>query len=346
VAPRQQLHDRVNRELVDAVERQPDIWAKRFAEARPFPHLVIENFFTPDFCREICTQFPPFQEAAALNEDGVVGQKATQERVRELGPAYLELDDLVQSAEFLALVGKLTGIEGLQYDPWYFGGGTHENRHGQDLDPHIDFNYHPITRQHRRLNLIVYLNEAWDEAWGGSLQLHRDPRRERAEDEVVTVPPLLNRCVIFETSERSWHGFERIDLPGDQRQLSRRSFALYFYTKTRPAEQVALAHSTVYIERHLPERFVPGYTLADDDVRELRRLLTRRDQHLARLYREVQSLSAVRGDSLTLQIATRLASKAYAFERATSIPVTPPLRALWRLLRRGRPDAGTEKAGP
>jgi hypothetical protein len=342
VAPRQALRDRVNRELVGAVERQPEAWAARFAGAQPFPHLVIDNFLAPDFCGDIRAQFPPFEDAAALNEDGVVGQKATQEKVRQLGPAYLELDDLVQSAEFLGLVEKLTGIEDLHYDPWYFGGGTHDNRHGQDLDPHIDFNYHPITRQHRRLNLIVYLNEDWEDAWGGSLQLHRDPRLPRAADEVVTVPPALNRCVIFETSERSWHGFERIDLPAEKRHLSRRSFALYFYTKSRPAEQVALAHSTVYIERHLPERFAPGYTLGDDDVRELRRLLSRRDQHLARLYREVQSLSAVRGDSLTLQIATRLASKAYAFERATSIPVTPPLRALWRLLRRDRRDAGTQ----
>jgi hypothetical protein len=341
VATRQSLRDRVNRELVGAVERQPEAWAARFAGAQPFPHLVIDNFLALDFCDDICAQFPPFAEAAALNEDGVVGQKATQEKVRELGPAYLELDDLVQSKEFLGLVEKLTGIENLQYDPWYFGGGTHDNRHGQDLDPHVDFNYHPITRQHRRLNLIVYLNEEWEGAWGGSLQLHRDPRLPRAADEVVTVPPALNRCVIFETSERSWHGFERIDLPAEKQHLSRRSFALYFYTKSRPAEQIALAHSTIYVERHLPERFAPGYTLGDDDVRELRRLLSRRDQHLARLYREVQRLLAVRGESLTLQIAARLASKAYAFERATSIPVTPPLRALWRLLRRGRRDAGT-----
>jgi hypothetical protein len=102
------------------------------------------------------------------------------------------MDDLLQSPEFLALVGRITGIAGLRYDPWYFGGGTHENRQGQDLDPHIDFNYHPMTRQHRRLNLIIYLNEEWDDAWGGSLQLHRDPHLEPAEDQIVTVTPLLN----------------------------------------------------------------------------------------------------------------------------------------------------------
>jgi hypothetical protein len=332
--------------LSPAIQGRAVELAAKFAQASPFRHLVLDDFLAPEFAELLLRDFPPFERGDARNENGELGRKSVVERIRALGPAYAELDELVRGRPFLELLGGITGIPELLYDPDYIGGGTHENRHGQDLDPHIDFNYHPITRQHRRLNLIVYLNQTWDEAWGGSLQLHRDPRRDRAEDEVVTVPPALNRCVIFETSERSWHGFERIDLPEDKRHLSRRSFALYFYTKTRPAEQIASAHSTVYIERHLPERFAPGYTLRDDDVRELRRLLSRRDQHLARLYREVQGLSAVRGDSLALQIATRLASKAYAFERATSIPVTPPLRALWRLLRRGRQDTGTENAGP
>lgn len=347
------LREFVNPVLVDPVDGRPGAWAERFAAARPFPHLVLEDFLAPDFCRDIGAQFPPFDNVAAINEDGVAGQKATQEKVRELGPAYRQLDDLVQSGDFLALVGRMTGIEGLRYDPWYFGGGTHENRHGQELDPHIDFNYHPITRQHRRLNLIIYLNEEWDEAWGGSLQLHRDPRLAPAEDEIVTVPPRFNRCVIFATSERSWHGFERIRLPEAKRHLSRRSFALYYYSRTRPAREVAPAHSTIYVERHLPDRFVSGYTLADDDARELQRLLSRRDQHLARLYREVQLLAAERDRSVLLRLASRLAAKAHAFERATSIPVTPSLRAVWRLLGGGpkkkRPINGERRerdAGP
>jgi 2OG-Fe(II) oxygenase superfamily len=334
--PRRDILELVNKQVLEDAGR----WSERFAGAQPFPHVVVDNFLTGDFCREICRQFPGFDEAAAINENGLVGAKATQEKVRSLGPAYRQMDDLLQSPEFLALVGRITGIDGLRYDPWYFGGGTHENRLGQDLDPHIDFNYHPLTRQHRRLNLIIYLNEEWDDAWGGSLQLHRDPHLEPGEDEIVTVTPLLNRCVIFETSEHSWHGFERIELPADRSGLSRRSFAVYFYTDSRPAVQTAAEHSTVYVERHLPRRFAEGYTLDAADVQELKRLLDRRDQHLQRLYRQLQQGSGQRNQSWFGRLETRLARKAHAFEAATSIPVTPPLRALRRLLRRGSASAG------
>lgn len=72
----------------------------------------------------------------------------------QLGPDWQRLDELVQHASFRELVSAITGIADLQYDPHYFGGGTHENRHGQGMDAHIDFNFHPVTRQHRRLNLL------------------------------------------------------------------------------------------------------------------------------------------------------------------------------------------------
>lgn len=309
--------------------------AERFAAAQPFPHVVIDNFLSEPFCAEICRQFPPFSETAALNEDGRVGNKAVQEKVRALGTAFRRLDDLVQSPGFLGLIGRVTGIDQLRYDPWYFGGGTHENRDGQDLDAHIDFNYHPITRQHRRLNLIIYLNAEWEDRWGGSLQLHRDPGLPPGRDEIITVTPLMNRCVIFETSERSWHGFEKICLPPDKGHVSRRSFAIYFYTDSRPVDETADEHSTVYVERHLPERFASGYTLSEEDVSELRRLLTRRDQHLQRLYRQVQEANRRIKRSRPDSVATGLRRRIYEFEKATGWPIAAPLRSLRRRFRRG-----------
>lgn len=278
--------------LVDpAVAGRLDAIQESFTHARPFRHCVIEGFLVPDHARRLLEQFPAFEQGSHLNEDGKPGGKSTHERMRGLGPDFTAFDDMVQSADFLELVGRITGIPGLLYDPMYFGGGTHENRQGQSLDPHIDFNYHPLTRWHRRLNLIVYLNPEWQAEWGGALELHSDPY-DPANDEVVEVAPAFNRCVIFETTENSWHGFRRISLPTDRAGTSRRSLALYFYTADRPAAETAPTHSTVYVDRGLPSRFIPGYTLTQGDQEELAALFTHQSGHNRRLYREVERLQA------------------------------------------------------
>lgn len=92
-----------------------------------------------------------------------------------------------------------------------YGGGIHDNLHGQELDPHVDFNYDEAIQLHRRLNLIVYLNKEWSSEWGGALEIHSNPRKP-FENRVWSYDPLFNRCVMFETNGRSWHGFPQIDL--------------------------------------------------------------------------------------------------------------------------------------
>ncbi|MFK7956428.1 MAG: 2OG-Fe(II) oxygenase [Lysobacterales bacterium] len=280
-------------ELIDpTVTNNATQHASAFAAAKPFRHVVIDNFFQTNFCSRLVKEFPAFDEKLALNENGEVGAKAVHEQIRSLGSAFAQLDTLVTQKDFRQLIGDIAGIDGLQFDPHYFGGGTHENRHGQDLDPHVDFNYHPRNGQHRRLNLIVYLNPHWEEDWGGLLDLHSDPSQPIGVDQVTRVLPVMNRCVIFETTENSWHGFERINLPEDQRHLSRRSFALYYYSKERPAQQTAKPHSTVYVDRQLPVRYCAGLELTDEHLQELEILLKRRDHHTQRLYRNIQDLSA------------------------------------------------------
>lgn len=272
------------------VYAQQDALAAFFAAADPFRHVVIDRFFRDEYCARLLAQFPAFERGNARNEAGEIGNKSTIEKIRGLGPAFAELDDLIQSQDFLDLVGRITGIDDLLYDPWYFGGGTHENREGQDLDAHIDFNRHPANRWHRRLNLIVYLNHEWQDDWGGSLQLHSNPRS--TDDRIITITPEFNRAVIFETTETSWHGFPRITLPADKRTLTRKSVALYFYTKERPADETADTHSTIYVDAPLPARFAAGHTLDGADVDELRGLLARRDQHNQRLYRDLTAMTA------------------------------------------------------
>jgi hypothetical protein len=274
--------------------------AGEFRSGDPFPHVVVDDFLSEELCDRLLAEFPPFESGDSLNEDGRPGGKAVFENVRELGPAFRQVDDLIRSREFLDLIGEITGISGLLYDPEYIGGGTHDNRTNQDLDPHVDFNFHPRHGWHRRLNLIVYLNAEWEETWGGALELHRDPWRPAGEDRIRTVRPLKNRCVIFETSERSWHGFRRITPPPARSSLSRRSFAIYLYSTDRPAAETAPPHATVYVERPLPDSVRAAAMLPADVLETIEQLILRRGAHIDRLVRREQQFTETIQDKLQL----------------------------------------------
>ncbi|HUI76438.1 MAG TPA: 2OG-Fe(II) oxygenase [Bryobacteraceae bacterium] len=268
------------------VIRDAGRYRSAFLNADPFKHVVIENFFEPAFAERLLAEFPRFDPQLAKNEVGITGGKAANSNIRQISDTYRELYGLIASQPFLDFVSRLSGISGLLLDPEMYGGGTHDNLHGQDLDPHVDFNYDVARKLHRRLNLIVYMNKGWQSGWGGALEIHSNPR-DPAQNRIKSYDPLFNRCVMFETNERSWHGFPKIDLPPDKRHLSRKSISIYLYTQDRPAEEVAPLHGTFYVQRPLPERFAPGHTLSEQDVDEIRRLLTRRD-HWIEVYQRME----------------------------------------------------------
>jgi 2OG-Fe(II) oxygenase superfamily len=254
----------------------------------------MEPFLEPEFCNKLIAEFPRFDARYARNELGEAGGKAAIAELARIGPAYASFDRLMRDRDSLSLMARMTDIPDLLYDPEYLGGGTHENLDGQELDPHVDFNYHPTRGLHRRLNLILFLNEEWDAGWGGCLELLRDPWATGSEAR-REVSPSANRAVVFETTEASWHGFRRIRLPA-AKQLSRRSVAVYFYTKDRPLEQTAPAHGTIYYQRPLPERLQAGYTLNEEDTVEVQTLLARRDKTIQFLYeRELKFAKVLEG---------------------------------------------------
>ena len=247
-----------------------------FQTAAPFKHACIEDFLLPQWAETLLAEFPVFDPGKAMNEFGKVGRKAVRTDMREISDRYREFYDYISSQPFLDAMSAMTGIPDLRFDKQMYGGGTHENLEGQALDAHVDFNYDQERQLHRRINLLIYLNKEWDVSWGGAIQLHSDPR-DWDHDEIKTFNCTFNRCVVFETNEHSWHGFQQIKLPAEKRGLSRKCISIYLYTKDRPNEEIVPVHGTFYVQEPLPDHYRPGLVLAPGHLDELRQLTAERD---------------------------------------------------------------------
>ncbi len=99
---------------------------------------------------------------------------------------YWELN----SAPFIAFLEQLTGITSLIPDPHFAGGGVHETLRDGLLMIHADFNKHPHFDLDRRLNILIYLNEDWqdDEEHYRYLIYYFQPKLQKAHHELL---PLL-----------------------------------------------------------------------------------------------------------------------------------------------------------
>lgn len=249
---------------------------QKFKNAKPFKHVCIDNFLSPEFIEELLHEFPSFDQKSAINEFGEVGRKAVVTDLRSIGPHYSKFYTYLNSRAFLDMASVMFGIPDLLFDPDMYGGGTHENLEGQELDPHVDFNYDQQKKWHRRVNVLIYLNKKWDEKWGGAIELHSNPWNWE-NNQITTFNCTFNRCVAFETNEYSWHGFKRIVLPQSIRRSSRKCISIYLYSKDRPKEEIVPLHGTFYVQRPLPETIKEGHVLTQSDVSELKNLLIKRD---------------------------------------------------------------------
>src|SRR4051794_23127436 len=226
----------------------PDIMAKLgderasdYSSARPFPHIVLDDFLPADKLRAVLAEFPgPRDIPWTLFEDGGRTLKLATENQEYMGELTRHMLGEMNGAVFVDFLERLTGVPGLVPDPYLLGGGLHQIEPGGFLDVHADFNIHPRTRLHRRLNVLLYLNEGWKDDWGGQLEMWTPDMTRR----VQRVSPVFNRCVVFSTNRNSFHGHpEPVACPPGH---NRRSLALYYYSLTPAPGDDERPHSTLY----------------------------------------------------------------------------------------------------
>lgn len=208
--------------------------APKYQNSPPFPNIYVDDFFEPEFLKKVVAEFPDLDKLKDKiyynnpNED-----KYASKGEHAFGPNTKKLVHFLNSQPFLEFLQEMTGIEEtLIPDPYFDGGGFHQIKPGGFLKLHVDFHMHRKLKLSRRLNLLIYLNEDWEESYGGHFELwERDMSKS-----VVKITPHFNRIALFSTTGDSWHGHpDPLTCPPDR---SRRSLALYYYTNGRPEHEL------------------------------------------------------------------------------------------------------------
>lgn len=214
-----------------------DKYRTAFATAAPFEHVVIDNFVPENILNLIVEEFPSPDKsdwklwgpgATRNTQDKNIEKLGTSDE-NTFGAFTRHFMAQLNSASFLKFLESLTGFEQLLADPSYNGCGLHSTGRGGKLMVHVDTNRHPHHNLHfhQRLNLILFLNKDWKEEYGGHLEFWN----KDVSQCVNKVLPVFNRCVIFHTGTKSFHGHPHpLTCPP---QMRRNSLAVYYYNAVR-----------------------------------------------------------------------------------------------------------------
>ncbi|MFO0723055.1 MAG: 2OG-Fe(II) oxygenase [Myxococcota bacterium] len=217
--------------------------------------MVLENFLEPTFAAEVANSYPDFDTAQRMGFEFRNVNENLKVQITDYAKfpdPTKKLADALASPEFMAQLSEITGIKNLLWDGGFVGGGMHQTGSRGLLDVHVDFNLIEDKKLYRRLNLLLYLNDGWQEDWGGAVELW-DPEVKVCHKSLA---PVLNRCLVFQTSEHSFHGVSQLTSPpGTQRK----SFAVYYYTEEAPVGWAGRSHGTIFKAR--PDEYLKKFAL-------------------------------------------------------------------------------------
>jgi Rps23 Pro-64 3,4-dihydroxylase Tpa1-like proline 4-hydroxylase len=233
----------INIQLADSLKTS-------YQTAYPFPHIIIDNFLQEDIANQIAQEVQEFKywgyDPSAYSAKHQVNKffspwcDQNLQDIQQNVPTAWKALTYLNSKEATTFLENLTGIKNVLPDNTFTGGGMHKINTGGRLAVHADYNIHPINGLHRRVNLLVYLNKNWDTNWGSNLELWEKDMSKSTH----SIEPVFNRAVIFNITDDAFHGHPHpLQCP---ETISRYSLALYYFTDTRPENELSEKHAALW----------------------------------------------------------------------------------------------------
>jgi len=203
----------------------------------PFSHVVVDDFLQSDTLSKILSEVNKLRDDDAQSK--YIDASSPYEFNKyafnsNYGPYLKQLFIELNSTEFIKHIERITGVNNIICnDISLHGAGIHRIKSKGFLQLHTDFNtYHSKNRLlDRRINLLIYLNPDWKPEYNGQLCLCDKNTNMCAKK----IDPILNRCVIFNTTCSIIHGHpEPWNAPD---HIARQSIAVYYYTENTQGDR-------------------------------------------------------------------------------------------------------------
>lgn len=202
-----------------------------FVHAKPFPHVVIENFLQNDIAHAMSDSFPSVSDHSWYSYCSPIEVKRAMDNLDQMPEIITKFFHILSCQDTIDTFCQISGIHDLEYDPYIHGAGLHAHPQYGRLNIHLDYEKHPYLHdKERRLNLILFMTKDWKDEWGGHNELWDSPEGNLR----VKTPVKFNTAILFQTNHSSWHGIpEIIQCPPNH---WRRTIAYYYISPlTSPA---------------------------------------------------------------------------------------------------------------
>lgn len=207
---------------------------KKYKNAKPFDHVIIDNFWKKEIAEELEKEISNFmiQGNEVSVYDNIFEKKITCNHYDNFPKTVYQAFSYLNSSLFVNLLSEITGIKEIITDIGLHGGGLHIHPNQGKLNVHKDYSIHPKLGKERRLNIIIYMTPNWNDDWGGSLELwSHNYKTNKPHEKITSISNIFNRAILFDTTQNSWHGLpEEIKMPPG---VKRQSMAVYFLTEPR-----------------------------------------------------------------------------------------------------------------
>ena len=219
---------------------------EKFHTAKPFPHLVLDNFLEKDYFSLLISSFKDYQihEKEGKFFNSPAERKKWISLNTDLPKNILLILDTLNKKSWISNLKMLTGLDTLYSTKV---GNTllanyHEMMPGGVLVSHVDHSSDQETGLPHVLNIILFLSPEWRSEYGGSTLFWNQSGKEIVQ-KVEYIP---NRAVIFLHTPYSFHSVEHIE--PSHNYLRRTIYVDYYSESLNPYAKMDLDFPNKWFE--------------------------------------------------------------------------------------------------